>query len=89
MRCPFEIGEEVVCIESVDYVSKWTRDTNKKEITVLLTCDKHYIITTLNGKLYDNIGVKGDHGFEFQPNWLKFVSLKEYRKRKLNKLNQK
>jgi len=88
--CPFKIGEEIICIETIDHVSRWVvRDTDERIIEVLATCDKTYKVTLLESKTYDNIAIKGDHGFKFQPNWKHFVTLKEYRKLKLIKLNQK
>jgi len=89
MRCPFKIDEDIVCIETIDHVARWVRDTGERTIEVLATCDKIYKVTLSEGKAYDNICIKGDHGFTFQPNWSHFVTLKEYRKLKLIKLNQK
>ena len=85
MNCPFKIGEKIVCTKTIDHIHYWERDTGDMEIEILATCDKKYIVE--DGYLH--LTIKGDHGFSFEPNWNNFVTLKEYRKQKLIKLNQK
>lgn len=58
---------------------------NKSWTSSPYTVGKTYIVQ--NGYRY--ITIKGDHGFSFVPNWNEFITLKEYRKRKLKNLIQK
>jgi len=85
MRCPFKIGEKIVCIKTQDFVSSWSRDT--KEITVLSKIGNVYEVCVAESKLYDNICIMGDHGYKYVPTWTDFVTFKEYRKLKLDKIN--
>jgi len=71
MKCPFKIGEKIVCVSKL-----WDMTP--------CTLDKIYIVEAG----YKYITIKGDHNSSFVPNWNEFITLKKYRKLKLNKLNQ-
>ena len=82
-KCPFKIGEKIVCI----YKSK-----NFIGTPILYNVYEVYIIA---GRLYDNIGIKNEFGSYIIPIpgaavvWENFITFKEYRKLKLKKLNNK
>lgn len=79
MRCPFKIGEKIVCISTDSFSS-----LRKRRIT---TPGNIYEVSEVEGRLYDNIAITGDHGFKFIPSWGDFITIKEYRKQKLNQIN--
>jgi hypothetical protein len=58
---------------------------NKSWSSSPYTIGKTYIVQ--DGYRY--ITIKGDHGSSFVPNWNEFITIKKYRKLKLNKLNEK
>ena len=74
LRCPFKIGEEIVCIDDKGLVTLIKNHT--------------YVVATVKGKLYDNVGVKNDSGVVAQYGWDRFVSLQEYRKLKLQNIEK-
>ena len=74
-RKRFDIGEKIVCI-----------DNEYEHIAFHFSLDKIYEVGLIPSKAYDNVGVKDDLGNWNQPNWNRFVSLKEYRKLKLKQL---
>ena len=78
MRCPFEIGEKIVCINNGDHLSHRYN----------LTLNKTYSIVEAPGKLYDNLCIIDDIGNYGQYMWERFISVKKYRKQKLNKINE-
>ena len=86
MRCPFKIREKIVCIKTQDHVSRLSRDT--REITVLSKIGNIYEVCIVEGKLYNNICIVGDHGYKYVPTWEDFVTFKEYRKLKLIEINE-
>lgn len=45
-------------------------------------------VNPFNGDMLFKHNGKCDHGSKFQPDWTKFVSLKEYRKLKLDTINE-
>lgn len=78
MKCPFEIGEKIVCIKRYDY-------TNMEHVT---TIGKIYETFDNSHLPYDTICILGDHGCSVKPNWNFFIPLKELRKLKIKKLNE-
>lgn len=89
MRCPFEIGDKIVCIEPNYHKIKDNTFKMSDNMPYLLrvTMDKTYEVIEIKSKLYDNIGIINDIDCSVIPSWDIFVSLKEYRKRKLKKIN--
>jgi len=75
--CRFNIGEKVICIREKD------------EFFMLYTTTKYhfYEVCIIPTKLYNNIGIRNDLGNYIIPTWDDYVTLKEYRKLKLNKIN--
>lgn len=71
----FDIGEQIVCVDN-DY----------EHVDFPFTLWRTYEVMEITGKLYDNVGVINDKGNSSQPNWNRFISLKEYRKLKLETL---
>jgi len=75
MRCPFEIGERVLCVETC-----WKPE--------LYSVGKTYLVVVCRGKAYDNIGILDDRNMEIMVSWDKFISLRESRKMKLLKISR-
>lgn len=89
MRCPFEIGDKIVCIEPNYHKIKDNVFESSKTMPYILrvTTDKVYEVIEIKSRLYDNIGIINDIDCNVIPNWDIFISLKEYRKRKLKRIN--
>lgn len=79
MKCPFKIGEKIVCIKRYEISSMSPATTIGKTYEV-------YDNPHLN---FNTICIRADHGCSIKPNWDFFVTLKEYRKIKLETLNKK
>ena len=80
MRCPFEIGEKIVCINNGNHLSRGIAN---------LTLNKTYsVVSHTPGKLFDNLCIIDDNGSYGQYMWERFISVKKYRKQKLNKVNE-
>jgi hypothetical protein len=75
MKCPFKVGENILCIKTYE------------EDPSFLTIGKTYTVVTL-ARSFSNDSVVGDNGGHVIPNWNFFVSAKEARKLKLKKLNE-
>jgi hypothetical protein len=75
MRCPFEIGESVIYIA----------DRHNS----FLTKNKEYVVCEVSSILFGNIGINSDNDAFLIPNWEEFITKKEYRKKKLDKVNKK
>jgi hypothetical protein len=91
MRCPFEIGEKIVCVEPNYHKQPNGSFILSENMPYLLriTNGKIYEVVeiTISSKLYDNIGIINDINCSVIPRWEIFISLKEYRRRKLEILN--
>jgi len=75
MRCPFNIGETVVCV-------------NNEHSEKYLTNGKAYNITE-SSRSYQNLCIIADHGFSMIPGWDRFITQKENRRKKLNTIVRK
>ena len=89
MRCPFQIGDKIVCIEPNYHKIGENNYQLSENMPYLsrITNDKIYEVIEIPSKLYDNIGIVNDIGSNIIPRWEIFISLKEYRRRKLKKIN--
>ena len=73
--CPFKLNEEVIYIgETFGYAG--------------ITNGNKYRVTECRGRLYDNLGITNDVGVQFIPIWSNYISLKDFRKRKLDKISR-
>lgn len=74
-RCRFNIGDKIVCLRSEEY---------SYHTTSLFGI---YEVVEIPSKMYDNIGIIDDNGIHIIPVWSEFLTIKEYRKLKLEKIN--
>jgi len=75
-KCPFKLNDEIVYIGELELIYYNG-----------LTPGKIYRTIEMSGRLYDNLGVINDTGHQFIPIWSNFISIKDARKRKLNKIS--
>jgi hypothetical protein len=78
MGCPYKKSEFVVCADMYD-----------EEIFCLTTIGKIYEVIITRKTPHEILGIESDNGWLFIPHWDYFISLKEYRKQKLLKLQNK
>ena len=75
----FNIGDNIVCIKG--YNTIWC----------MTTLFNIYKVVEVPNKIYDvssNIGIFDDKGEFMRPEWDDYVTLREYRKLKLDKINE-
>lgn len=72
----FQIGDKIVCIKKLHNFTRYT-------------VGNIYEVCEVAGLAYLNIGIKDDLNISVIPSWDQFVSIKEYRKLKLEKINEK
>jgi hypothetical protein len=89
MKCPFEIGDKIVCIEPNYYKVSENKYQMSENMPYLsrITTGKIYEVVEIDNSLSDNIGIINDIGVNTIPRWEIFISLKEHRRRKLMKIN--
>ncbi len=77
-RCRFNIGEKVICIR---------QDVDIFYMDFTTTRFKVYEVVEIPSKMYDNVGIVNDKGSHIIPTWDDYITLKELRKLKLDKIN--
>ena len=77
-RCSFNIGDKIICIR---------QDVDIFYMDFTTTRFKVYEVVEISSRLYNNIGIVNDKGNHIIPTWDDYVTLREYRKLKLDKIN--
>ena len=82
MECRFKKGDKVVCIRMNDRIS-WEYTTTRLCIYEVIEIESWKF-----SRLYDEkFGIINDRGVQIVPTWKDYLSIKEYRKLKLEKIN--
>lgn len=80
----FKGGDKIICIRDRDNNNYYT--TSRKYYTTTRYCI--YEVVEIPNKSYNNIGIINDYGSYCIPNWDDYITLREYRKLKLEKINK-
>lgn len=91
MNCPFNIGDKVVYIKPNYVKIKYNTYELAIDAPIIHSLTQYKVYTIVsNPKLwYDTVGIINDNDNFDIPNWQLFISTKQYRKLKLEKLNDK
>jgi hypothetical protein len=88
MKCPFKSGDKIVCIKNIDE-TKGIMISSQGDIITKNNIDKLYeviMISLRNGINFPMI--YSDGGRYLVSDWSCYITLKEYRKLKLKKINE-